>query len=84
MLSLDDELLRTLPEGALERLKKSARSVSTGELPRDWVRVFRTAQRRLERMHYKQRKRLLKQEEKHTERFEKMGLDPFTELSDVD
>jgi preprotein translocase subunit SecA len=82
LLSLDDELLRSLPAGKRERLKEEARPNARGELPRSWLRIFRRAQSRLERMHRKQRKQLLKREDKHTETYEKMGLDPFTELAD--
>ena len=84
LLSLDDELLRSLPAGKRDELKKQARPDANGELSRDWLRLFYAAQSRLERMHRKQRKQLLRHEEKHTETYRKMGLDPFTELTEDD
>jgi preprotein translocase subunit SecA len=82
LLSLDDELLRSLPAGRRERLKADARPDARGELPRSWLSIFRSAQSKMARMHRKQRKQLLKREDQHTEMYRKMGLDPFTELAE--
>jgi len=79
-LSLDDELLRMFTPTALERLKRGARPNANGELPQRWVGVFHRAQRRLEKMHIKQRKDLLKEKQKQLEAYDRMGIDPYLEL----
>jgi preprotein translocase subunit SecA len=81
-LSLEDELFRCLKPRARERLKRRAGSNAKGELPAGWVRAFRRTQRVLERMHAKQRRELLKQEKQRTETYERMGLDPYLELTE--
>ncbi len=82
LVSLEDELLRGLPPERVERLKKQAGTGNKGELPRDWLSVFKSTQSFLEKTHRKQRKALLKQEDSHKRTYENMGLDPFTELTD--
>ncbi len=81
-LSLDDELLRCLKPEKLARIRKSARPDSRGELSASWNGFFKRTQRFLERLHRKQRKQLLRQEEHRTETYEKMGLDPYLELTE--
>ncbi len=81
-LSLDDELLRCLPEAQVARLRRQARPNRHGELPRRWMRLFLRTQNFLERTHRKQRKALLKQEKKRTETYRSMGLDPYLELTE--
>jgi preprotein translocase subunit SecA len=81
-LSLGDELLRVLKTDKLERLRKSAQSTAQGELSSQWLGIFRKTQRFLERLHRKERKMLLKQENQRTEAHHKMGLDPYLELTD--
>jgi hypothetical protein len=44
------------------------------------VRVFQATQRKLEKLHIKQRKLLLKQEREQLKKYKRMGLDPFLEL----
>jgi preprotein translocase subunit SecA len=79
-LSLEDELLRTLEPRELRRLQSRARPGPDGVLASRWLSVFRSAQRRLERLHAKQRQQMLKHEKQQLKRFHSMGLDPFLEL----
>lgn len=81
-LSLGDELLRCLKPEKLERLRKSGQPNSRGELPSQWLALFRSTQRFLERLHRKERKLLLRHEHQRSEAHQKMGLDPFLELTD--
>ena len=79
-LSLEDELTSALEPKRLARLQQSARPNRDGELARSWVRLFKKTQRRLEKLHIKQRKMLLKQEKEQLKKYRRMGLDPFLEL----
>jgi preprotein translocase subunit SecA len=79
-LSLDDELLRMFTPTALSRLQRGARPSASGELPQRWIGVFHRAQRRLERLHLKQRTELLKEKKKQLESYDRMGIDPYLEL----
>jgi preprotein translocase subunit SecA len=81
-LSLEDELLRCLEFRRLARIRAGARPDRNGELGAGWLRFFRKTQRFLERQHAKQRKQLLKGEKQRTDQYEKMGLDPFLEMTD--
>jgi preprotein translocase subunit SecA len=81
-LSLGDELLRCLKQEKLERIRKSAQPNAQGELPASWISLFRRTQRFLERLHRKERKLLLKHERQRSEAHQKMGLDPFLELTE--
>lgn len=81
-LSLEDELFRYLNPKKLASIRKKARPNSRGELPRRWMRFFRNTQNRLERMHKKTRKQLLKQEEDRRKHYQKLGLDPFLEMTE--
>lgn len=81
-LSLEDELLRCLEYRRLQRIRAGARPNRDGELGSGWLRFFRKTQRFLERQHVKQRKQLLKAEKQRTDLYEKMGLDPFLEMTD--
>jgi preprotein translocase subunit SecA len=81
-LSLGDELLRVTKPEKLERLRKSAQPDAKGELSSQWLGVFRSTQRFLERLHRKERKMLLKAERQRSEAHQKMGLDPFLELTE--
>jgi preprotein translocase subunit SecA len=81
-LSLGDELLRCLKLEKLERIRKSAQPNAQGELPSRWLSLFRRTQRFLERLHRKERKSLLKHERQRSEAHQKMGLDPYLELTD--
>ncbi len=82
ILSLEDELLSTLPPRVAGRLRfRAAGSAgAAGELPRRWARVFRRAQRRLESLHRRQRRELLKQEQERSKACGRMGLDPCLDV----
>jgi preprotein translocase subunit SecA len=81
-LSLGDELLRVLKPQKIERLRKSAQPDAQGELSTQWLNLFRRTQRFLERHHRKERKMLLKAERQRSEAHQKMGLDPYLELTE--
>lgn len=81
-LSLEDELLRCRDSRKVERKRRMARPNRDGELSRTWVGYFRRTQRFLEKHHRKQRKNLLKQEKFRTEAYERMGIDPYLELTE--
>jgi preprotein translocase subunit SecA len=82
ILSLHDELLRCWTPEKLARVRKKAQPNAEGELPSGWLRFFKRTQHFLERTHYKQRKELLRREKHRTDSYEKMGLDPFLELTE--
>ena len=81
-LSLEDELLRCLKTEKREAIIQSARPNAKGELEDSWLSLFQKTQQVLERTHQKQRKQLLKQEKLRSEQYEKMGLDPYLELTE--
>ncbi len=81
-LSLEDELFRCLNPKKLAAVQSRACPNRQGELSRGWLRFFRKTQRQLERMHKKARKQLLKQEEERRKHYQKMGLDPYLEMTD--
>lgn len=81
-LSLDDELLDCLSPRELERLRKQAQSTGQAELPPSFLRVFTRAQKRTEKLHLRNRRMMLKQEDQRFEHHLQMGLDPFLELID--
>ena len=81
-LSLEDELLRTLDQRKVQRKQRSARGNRRGQVASGWLRFFRRTQRSIEKNHRKQRKHLLKQEKIRSENYERMGLDPFLELTE--
>lgn len=81
-LSLEDELLRCLKPQKLKAVRAKARPNRRGELSRGWVRFFRQTQRRLERMNKKARKKHLKQEEDRRKHYQKLGLDPYLEMTE--
>lgn len=81
-LSLEDELLRCLEPKKREGYMKQAVPDANGEINRSWLSVFKRTQNFLERTHRKQRKQLLKQEKSRLDSYQKMGLDPFLELTE--
>jgi len=83
-LSLEDELLRCLKPEKLASLRRQADADADGEgeISQGWISLFRRTQRFLERMHRRQRKDLLRQEKQRNESYQKMGLDPFLELTE--
>jgi preprotein translocase subunit SecA len=79
-LSLEDELLEGLGPKAQERWKDFGRRGGEGE--RDWnqyLRLFRRAQRRVERRHYKNRVDLLVHEKQRQEILKDLGADPYVD-----
>jgi preprotein translocase subunit SecA len=81
-LSLGDELLRVLKPEKVAKIRKSAQPNGQGELSIQWLGLFRRTQRFLERHHRKERKMLLKAERQRSEAHQKMGLDPYLELTE--
>ena len=81
-LSLEDELLRCLSARKRRSILNRATTNAQGELAPAWMNFFNRTQRYLERLHAKQRKDVLKREQYRTEYSNKMGLDPFLELTD--
>jgi preprotein translocase subunit SecA len=81
-LSLEDELLRNLEVNVVEHLRRQAGPGRDGELPANWIELFRKTQAYLERTHGKQRRDLLRQEKTRLRQYRQMGLDPYLELTD--
>jgi len=81
-LSLEDELLRVLTPEKLSRIRASGTVDSHGELSQSWLAFFQKTQRKLEKLHYKQRKDMMKQDKHRTESYRRMGLDPCLELTE--
>ena len=81
-LSLEDELLRCLDARKVARKQRRARGNKRGRLSGTWVSFFKRTQKSLEKNHRKQRKNLLKQEKFRGEAYERMGLDPYLELTE--
>lgn len=82
-LSLEDELMRCHTPEKMARKKKQASANSYGELGSSWVSFFTKTQRYLEKMHYKQRKDMMKQDKHRTQSYRRMGLDPCLELTET-
>jgi preprotein translocase subunit SecA len=82
LLSLEDELLRCLKPEKIAQLRNRAHPNAEGEVGGKWLKLFRRTQRFLERLHRKERKMLLRHERKRNDAHQKMGLDPFLELTD--
>jgi preprotein translocase subunit SecA len=81
-LSLEDELLRVLSDRKVARKRRSARGNRQGRLSGNWHGFFKRTQKTIEKSHYKQRKQLLKAEKFRSEAYERMGLDPYLELTE--
>jgi preprotein translocase subunit SecA len=81
-LSLEDELFRYLPIEKVKRIRKGANPNSHGELSRNWLRLFRRTQRKIENQERKHRKQLLKQEKSREKMCRAMGLDAYLELAE--
>ncbi len=81
-LSFDDQLLQVFDRERLARLRRSLRQVRPSEVSSGWIKLFRQAQRMLERNHVQQRRLLLAQERDRIKRYREMGLDPFLELTE--
>lgn len=81
-LSLEDELLRCHTPEKIKRVRGRAFPDRHGELSGSWLKFFRKTQRYLEKLHYKQRKDMLKQDKHRTTQYRRMGLDPCLELTE--
>ncbi|MCY2966310.1 MAG: translocase, partial [Planctomycetota bacterium] len=81
-VSLEDELLAGLTPAELKKHQARAAALGGGELPADFLKIFERSQRRLEKLHLKNRKLMLKQEDQRFKNHVGMGLDPFLELID--
>lgn len=79
-LSLEDELIQTLPRSQRISLKADARGDCKGELPASWRSLFRKTQSSMENQHERERGQLLKTENARQERHCEMGLNPYLEL----
>jgi preprotein translocase subunit SecA len=78
-LSLDDELLAGCQDRAFFRVKRKAQQSPQAELPASWLRWFRRAQRRCERMHRQERGELLRVERERQKICSDAGLDALLE-----
>ena len=78
-LSLDDELLAGCQDRAFLRAKRKAQQSPEPELPPSWLRWFRRAQRRWERMHRQERGELLRAERERQKVCSDAGLDALLE-----
>jgi preprotein translocase subunit SecA len=77
-VSLEDELLEALGPARQEALARLGRQGG----PRDWqqyARLFRRAQRRMERRHYRQRVELMIQEKQRRRILKDLGADPYVD-----
>ncbi|MEZ6044589.1 MAG: translocase [Planctomycetaceae bacterium] len=81
-LSWEDELFRSLSSTEQERLKKKSVKSSQAELTANLQRLFRTAQKKIQKAHRKNRKQLLKHEQQRNRMYLQMGIDPYLELTE--
>lgn len=81
-LSLEDELLRALPEEKRRTIRAQTRPSPNGEVTAQWQKLFLKTQVAIERMHTRQRRQQLEHEKQRTVRYHKLRLDPFIELTD--
>ena len=80
-LALDDEIIRTgLGSKRATRTEKLGQR-TTGSVDRYW-RLFRRAQRKVERNHLRDRKMLLHHEKERKKMQREMGQDPFLDTAD--
>lgn len=78
-LCLEDELFIAVSSDKIQSYRESAEVSGRTELPHSWVSIFEKTQNRLERLHKKQRKQILKQEEKQFKTYRRIGLNPYLE-----
>ncbi|QDU82106.1 preprotein translocase subunit SecA [Polystyrenella longa] len=81
-LSWEDELFRSLSSTEQERLKRKAEKSSKAELSAHMHRLFKAAQRKIQKAHRKNRKQLLKHEQQRNRMYLQMGIDPYLELTE--
>jgi len=79
MLSLDDDLFSQFPSARFSRAKRRAQQSPQSELGRAWIKWFRRAQRRCERLHHRDRRELVRLERARQKSLRDLGLDPLLE-----
>jgi len=82
-LSLEDELFDSLDSATRQRRIAAARPGPGGELPGRWLRPFVQTQKRLEKLHRRLRRELLRREKQRALSYRQMGLDPCLELTEA-
>jgi preprotein translocase subunit SecA len=83
MVSLEDELFFQIPEKLKKRWQAAGQREGRSELSAArWLTVFRRAQRRIERQHSRDRRKLGKQEQRRWRTYRQMGLDPCLDLAE--
>lgn len=83
MVSLEDELFQQIPEKLKKRWQAAGQREGRDELSATkWLRVFLKAQRRIERQHARDRRKLGKQEQRRWRTYRQMGLDPCLDLAE--
>jgi preprotein translocase subunit SecA len=80
-LSLEDELLQAFGPRTVRWLAALRAGSLTGQLNRLRL-LFRRAQQKIERRHYRERAQLMQYEKHRNEMQEKMGLDPYLHSAD--
>ncbi|MFO0928070.1 MAG: helicase-related protein [Gemmataceae bacterium] len=78
-LSLEDELLEGLGQAKQDRLKERGRAATGGGEWSGYLRLFRIAQRKVEKRHYKSRVDLMVHEKQRQEILKDLGADPYVD-----
>jgi preprotein translocase subunit SecA len=83
LVSVEDELFQQVPQTWKKRWQAAAARDGRTELPAaTWLGIFRKSQRRLERQHARDRRKLCKQERQRWKTYRQMGLDPCLDLAE--
>ncbi|HUQ68475.1 MAG TPA: translocase, partial [Planctomycetaceae bacterium] len=83
IVSVEDELFQLVPEKWKKRWQAAAKAEGRDELSTaKWLGIFLKAQRRIERQHARDRRKLGKQEQKRWRTYRQMGLDPSLDLAE--
>uniref|UniRef100_A0A7C2K1K6 Protein translocase subunit SecA n=1 Tax=Schlesneria paludicola TaxID=360056 RepID=A0A7C2K1K6_9PLAN len=83
LVSVEDELFQLVPEAWKKRWQAAARQEGQAELSaRRWLGIFLKSQRRLERQHARDRRKLGKHERQRWKTYRQMGLDPCLDLAE--
>ncbi|MDZ4689285.1 MAG: translocase [Planctomycetaceae bacterium] len=83
IVSVEDELFQLVPEKWKKRWQAAALAEHRDELSAaTWLGIFLKAQRRIERQHARDRRKLGKQEQKRWRTYRQMGLDPCLDLAE--
>jgi hypothetical protein len=82
-VSVEDELFQLVPEKWKKKWQAAAKAEGREELSAaTWLRIFKKAQRRIERQHARDRRKLGKAEQKRWRTYLQMGLDPCLDLAE--